>query len=186
MLLGLCSAIFSIIIEVKFFDSKVIWQSLLGVAWTIASLLIMLFGLIGIYNTINIKESTQKRKYYINSDGKQKSFRNKEKYLKLEDIKQFFLTTSTPEKICILSESNIYCTFEVYMEPENPNLRAQFSKFDINTRQFYVDETNYIDIDEAIEYLKNNQFVLKDGIICVIDYEFSSPYHLQKRIEDEK
>ncbi|MCH5158306.1 MAG: hypothetical protein J1F33_03805 [Clostridiales bacterium] len=182
-LIGLSSIIISIIIEVKFLNSKVVWQNLLGAGWTILSIFIVLFGLIGIFNTMNEKEPLQKKKIYLNVDGKQKSFRDKEKFIKLEDIKQFLMTSNTPEKIFILSENDIYCSFEVYMEPINPYRRIV--KYDFNTRQFFINETNYKNIDDAIEYLMTNKFVLKDDNVCVIGYEYSSPYHLQKRIENK-
>ena len=183
LLLGLGSLISSIIIEFKFLDSNVIWQCLLGAGWTMASLFILAFGLIGCYNTMIEKESPQKKKIYFNIDGKQKVFKNKEKFIKLEDIKQFLLTSNFPEKIYILSENNVYCALEVYMESKNSNLYTCI--YDLATRQFFIDETSYKDIDDAIEYLKKNQFVLKDENVCVIGYEDSTPYYLQKRIEDK-
>lgn len=183
LLLGLGSAIASMIISVKFLDSKVVWQCLLGAGWTIGSIFIIILGSIGVFNVIHEKEPLQKKKVYLNVYGKQKAFRDKEKFIKREDIRQFLLKTSTPEKIYILSENNIYCTVEVYMESTNPHSRI--AKYDLSTRQFFIDETSYKEINDAMEYLSNNRFVLENDNICVIGYEYSSPYYLQKRIEEE-
>ena len=184
VLVGLGSTIGSIIVEINFLDSVVVWQSLLGVGWTIASLFVIIFGLIGIFNTMHEKERLWKKNFYLNAHGKRKSFRNKEKYFKLDEVKQFLLTSRTPEKIYILAENKIYCTFEVYMESINPDSRV--GEYDFNTRLFFIDETSYQDIDDAIAYLKNKQFIRKDDNVCVIGYEYSSPYYLQKRMREKE
>ena len=104
--------------------------------------------------------------------------------MKLEDVKQFLLTSNTPEKIYILSENNIYCSFEAHMETINPDSRV--GEYDLSTRQFFIDETSYENIEDAVAYLKNNHFILQDDCVCVIGYEYSSPYYLQKRIEEKE
>lgn len=174
--LGLGLTITSLIVNIKFVDANVVWQCLLGAGWTIASIFITIFGLIGVFNAIHNKEPLKKKKKYFNICGIQKTFKYKEKYLKLQDIKNFLLSTDYPEKIYVLSENDIYCSLEVYMESENPN--EKICNYDLNSRQFFIDETEYTDLDEVINYLKNNKFVLKDGKICVIGYEHSSLYFL--------
>lgn len=182
ILFGLGSTISSFIIEVNYLDKDVIWQCLLGAGWTIVSLLIFVFGLIGVNNTIFEQEKMQKKKIYFNIESQKKAFKYKEKFIKLEDIKQFLLTTNVTEKIYILNQTETFSTIEVYMDFENNFSR----KYDYSTKQFIIDKTTYQNIDEAIKYLVDNQFVFNETYIRVIGYEYSSPYHLQKRIENIK
>lgn len=178
VLASLGSVVVSLIISVKYIDTDAVFLCLLGAAWTIASLLIFVCGIIGLYNTLYMNEKPQKKEYY-DINGKKKIFRYKEKYIKLNDLKNFLVNTKHAEKIFILFGNNTFSVLEVYIEIAKFPVR----RYLYDTREFFLDDESYKNIDDIVDLLSKN-YIYNDDSICVLDYEHSSPYYLKKRIDE--
>ncbi len=178
-IVGLGLTVCSLIIEVKYFDSDIAWQCLFGVLWTIASIIVFIFGIVSAYNTFYEKEKLKIKKTYLSVDGKSKSFEFKERLIKIDDIKIFLTNANEVEKIFILNKNGKFSTFEVYIDFISVSSR----KYNYDTKEILIDNTVYKNVDEAIEFLLNNGYIYDKDKFCVIGYEYSSPYYLQKRID---
>ncbi|MDE6618647.1 MAG: hypothetical protein K2K13_06455 [Clostridiales bacterium] len=195
LLASLGSVVVSIIISVKYFDAKVPWQCILGAAWTMASLIMAIYSMVGIDTTQHMNEIPKKRKYY-STNGKRKIFKYKEEYIKLNDLNNFLVNTKSCDKIYILSKDNTYSVLKVYMEY---NRFAQ-QQYRHDTKAFILDGTTYKNIYDLSNFLSDN-YLFNDEDICVIGYKHDaptfgryglssvffghlSPNHLKKRIDE--
>ncbi len=176
---GIGLTVCSLIIEVNYFDSDIVWQCLLGALWTIASIFVFIFGIVSAYNTFYEKEKLKIKKNYLSVDGKSKTFQFKDRLIKIDGIKRFLTNANEVEKIFILNKNGKFSILEVYIDFISVSSR----KYDYDTKEILIDNTVYKNVDEAIEFLSNKDYIYDNDKFCVIGYEHSSPYYLQKRID---
>ena len=170
------STALSIYAEVAYLSTKIVWQCLVGAAWTIASIVAALLCMIRIFNAYYDVEK-HVSKIYPNADGEERVFHYAKANISAAALKAFLLKTELPEKLCVLSDKGYYSVIGETMEPMSFSRR-----FDLETKLYDLNGNTYSNVDTLFELLRADGFIDGNGDVCVIDYEYSTPSHLKKLV----